>query len=91
MTNKIKSLMFTSKSYSIIFLILTFTFIIFKLNIGSLDKSGWFIGDWLINYSDGGFKRRGLAGNLFFLLQNTRELNRIQTINRTNLEFANLQ
>jgi hypothetical protein len=70
MTNKIKSLMFTSKSYSIIFLILTFTFIIFKLNIGSLDKSGWFIGDWLINYSDGGFKRRGLAGNLFFLLQN---------------------
>jgi hypothetical protein len=26
-------------------------------------------GDWLINYQDGGFKRRGLSGSIFFLLQ----------------------
>jgi len=70
MINKIKSLLFNSKCYSFLFLILTSVFIIFKLNISSIDKSGWFIGDWLINYSDGGFKRRGLAGNFFFLLQN---------------------
>jgi hypothetical protein len=25
--------------------------------------------DWLINYQDGGFKRRGLSGSFFFLLQ----------------------
>ena len=27
------------------------------------------MGDWLINYEDGGFKRRGLSGSFFFLLQ----------------------
>ena len=29
----------------------------------------WILGDWLINYEDGGFKRRGLSGSFFFLLQ----------------------
>lgn len=31
--------------------------------------SGWTISDWLINYKDGGFKRRGLLGNMLFLIQ----------------------
>lgn len=28
-------------------------------------KGGWHFGDWIINYQDGGFKRRGLFGSLF--------------------------
>lgn len=28
-------------------------------------KNGWYLGEWLINYQDGGFKRRGLFGTLF--------------------------
>ncbi len=28
-------------------------------------KAGWHFGDWIINYQDGGFKRRGLFGTLF--------------------------
>jgi len=30
---------------------------------------GYILADWLINYQDGGFKRRGLAGSFFFLMQ----------------------
>ncbi|QWT84389.1 hypothetical protein KBP46_12735 [Chryseobacterium sp. PCH239] len=29
--------------------------------------SAWTISDWLINYTDGGFKRRGLLGDVFFI------------------------
>ncbi len=32
-------------------------------------SDGYILGDWLINYEDGGFKRRGLSGSFFFLLQ----------------------
>lgn len=32
-------------------------------------SDGYILGDWLINYQDGGFKRRGLSGSFFFLLQ----------------------
>ncbi|UHO38008.1 hypothetical protein H5J24_20855 [Chryseobacterium capnotolerans] len=30
-------------------------------------KNGWYLGEWLINYQDGGFKRRGLFGSMFIL------------------------
>ncbi|WPO82473.1 hypothetical protein SD427_17185 [Chryseobacterium sp. JJR-5R] len=30
---------------------------------------GYILADWLINYQDGGFKRRGLSGSFFFILQ----------------------
>ncbi len=30
---------------------------------------GYILADWLINYQDGGFKRRGLSGSFFFLMQ----------------------
>lgn len=30
---------------------------------------GFILGDWLVNYHDGGFKRRGLSGSIFFFLQ----------------------
>ncbi|WP_428070534.1 hypothetical protein [Chryseobacterium gambrini] len=35
----------------------------------NLKDDGYILGDWLINYQDGGFKRRGLSGSFFFLLQ----------------------
>lgn len=35
----------------------------------NLKSDGYILGDWLINYEDGGFKRRGLSGSFFFLLQ----------------------
>jgi flagellar biosynthesis protein FliQ len=31
--------------------------------------NGFIVGDWLINYEDGGFKRRGLSGSIMFFLQ----------------------
>lgn len=31
-------------------------------------KNGWYLGEWLISYQDGGFKRRGLLGTLFIVL-----------------------
>lgn len=34
-----------------------------------LDFSQWTISDWLINYEDGGFKRRGLSGSFLFMIQ----------------------
>lgn len=37
--------------------------------IHNLRSDGYVLGDWLVNYQDGGFKRRGLSGSFFFLLQ----------------------
>lgn len=34
-----------------------------------MNNHGYILGDWLINFQDGGFKRRGLSGSFFFLLQ----------------------
>lgn len=31
-------------------------------------KNGWYLGEWLINYQDGGFKRRGLFGTGFIFI-----------------------
>ncbi|MCF8342737.1 MAG: hypothetical protein K9I82_17300 [Chitinophagaceae bacterium] len=43
---------------------------IFSLQIFSniQSENGYTLGDWLINYEDGGFKRRGLSGSFFILL-----------------------
>lgn len=35
----------------------------------NLKDDGYILADWLINYEDGGFKRRGLSGSFFFILQ----------------------
>lgn len=43
--------------------IVTFTFLHNRKN------DGYVLGDWLVNYQDGGFKRRGLSGSFFFFLQ----------------------
>lgn len=35
----------------------------------NLKDDGYILADWLINYEDGGFKRRGLSGSFFFMIQ----------------------
>ncbi|SDQ53358.1 hypothetical protein SAMN05421664_1943 [Chryseobacterium soldanellicola] len=37
--------------------------------IYNFKDDGYILADWLINYQDGGFKRRGLSGSFFFILQ----------------------
>ncbi|MCS3867100.1 hypothetical protein J3D55_000016 [Chryseobacterium ginsenosidimutans] len=40
----------------------------------NLKDDGYILADWLINYQDGGFKRRGLSGSFFFLLQDITDI-----------------
>ena len=52
--------------------VLLATFFVTVLKLFLLSRKtlkGWSISDWLINYDDGGFKRRGLGGSLIFMLQ----------------------
>lgn len=49
--------------------IFLFSFIAFYLFKFNYDQQPWILGDWLINFQDGGFKRRGLSGSFFFIIQ----------------------
>jgi hypothetical protein len=51
--------------FSIVFLLLGLPSLYKRIMIWS---DGYALGDWLINYEDGGFKRRGLSGSLFITL-----------------------
>lgn len=55
----------------LIFLVigLAFFYTFFFTYLHNAKSDGYILGDWLINYQDGGFKRRGLSGSFFFLLQ----------------------
>lgn len=54
------------------FLAIVLSYVIAQLYVKShLPELGWTISDWLINYEDGGFKRRGLAGSIFFFIQDS--------------------
>lgn len=55
--------------------IITFIFIVYcSVSIWNtylqtvFHKNGWYLGEWLINYQDGGFKRRGLFGTGFIFI-----------------------
>lgn len=50
-------------------LLLTFVFIFYKLFRINYQNHPYILGDWLINYYDGGFKRRGLSGIFVFFIQ----------------------
>lgn len=54
---------------AIFIVVVLFFWIIYKSYIFTNRGDGYILGDWLINYEDGGFKRRGLSGSFFFLLQ----------------------
>lgn len=52
------------------FLAIILVYIIAQFYVKShLPELGWTISDWLINYEDGGFKRRGLSGSFLFFIQ----------------------
>ncbi|MEM7104589.1 MAG: hypothetical protein AAF502_15740 [Bacteroidota bacterium] len=70
--NPAKNVVTSMINYKIIlvgFYIFLFVFVFTILFIQINDPITWVLGDWLVNYSDGGFKRRGLSGNIFFVLQ----------------------
>ena len=46
-----------------------FIYIAYHLYHYHNNRDPWILGDWLIHYEDGGFKRRGLSGSLLFILQ----------------------
>ncbi len=49
-----------------------FAYLLYVVNkqvlINTTYENGYTLGDWLINYEDGGFKRRGLSGSFFIWL-----------------------
>jgi hypothetical protein len=53
--------------YTLLFV--TYIYTVFFTYIHNRNFEGYILGDWLINYQDGGYKRRGLSGSFFFLLQ----------------------
>jgi hypothetical protein len=65
-------IIFLRRNIQFLFLILIFSFLFY----GFLDSlffriricDGYAMGDWLINFQDGGFKRRGLSGELILWL-----------------------
>ena len=57
------------KKIAYVLLLLTYIYIIVFTYLHNRKNDGYVLGDWLVNYQDGGFKRRGLSGSFFFLLQ----------------------
>lgn len=57
-----------SKVFSISFLIVISFVLMFKIQFSYENCNGFSFGDWLINYQDGGFKRRGLLGTVIFFI-----------------------
>ncbi|GAA5098339.1 hypothetical protein GCM10023210_34400 [Chryseobacterium ginsengisoli] len=52
------------------FLIIILAYIVAQFYIKShLPEVSWTGSDWLINYEDGGFKRRGFSGSILFFIQ----------------------
>lgn len=52
------------------FLVAIFFYVILKLyGKAILPIHEWTMSDWLVNYEDGGFKRRGITGTAFFAVQ----------------------
>lgn len=62
---------FNSKNFTYLFLLFVLGIVSFYLfQYLVIEMRGWNLGDWLINYQDGGFKRRGLGGFIFLGLGN---------------------
>ncbi|MEG2333179.1 hypothetical protein, partial [Chryseobacterium sp.] len=60
---------FTVRLLINVLIIATAVFALVFTFIHNQKSDGYILGDWLINYQDGGFKRRGLSGSFFFLIQ----------------------
>lgn len=57
------------KVVSYLFFAILIFWIAARLKLYYVAGNGYIVGDWLINYQDGGFKRRGLSGSILFLIQ----------------------
>ena len=64
--------MLSSDNYSRIYKFVILVFLIYYVYVFNRQiweninfENGYTLGDWLINYHDGGFKRRGLSGSFF--------------------------
>ena len=67
--NSIKTQMSSITNYFLRFFLFFITlFLIFKIYFAYTIANGYPFGDWLINYQDGGFKRRGLLGTIVFFM-----------------------
>ena len=60
---------FNTKVFIYVLIAATALFAVVFTYLHNAKSDGYILGDWLINYQDGGFKRRGLSGSFFFLLQ----------------------
>lgn len=60
---------FNNKIFIYFFIAITAIYTLAFTLAFNLKDDGYILADWLINYEDGGFKRRGLSGSFFFLLQ----------------------
>jgi hypothetical protein len=58
---------------SLVLLFFLICFYLYQSDLSGLPHN-YVVGDWLINYQDGGFKRRGLSGSFFFLLQDLTDI-----------------
>lgn len=52
----------------IVLILLLFYDLYHLYNLIIVAKNPWIVGEWMINYYDGGFKRRGLWGSIFILI-----------------------
>lgn len=50
-------------------LLIYFTWVLYCMYQYDMSGHGYILGDWLTNFQDGGFKRRGLGGSFLFMLQ----------------------
>lgn len=60
---------FNNKVFIYLLIVATAIYTLVFTCIYNFKDDGYILADWLINYQDGGFKRRGLSGSFFFLLQ----------------------
>ena len=66
-----KSKLFFLKYFYYILAFSTYLYIIVFTFLHNRKNDGYVLGDWLINYQDGGFKRRGLLGSLILLIHDS--------------------
>lgn len=67
--------LFNLKAIFYYFFTILLTWIGYNLYQYIENAHGFILGDWLVNYHDGGFKRRGLSGSFFFIIQDLTGIN----------------
>jgi hypothetical protein len=66
---------------------LILAFITYNLYVFAKGMDGFIFLDWLINYHDGGFKRRGLGGSFFFVIHDITHISLVKLVFLTQVSF----